>query len=111
MTQTTVDWAARPTVFLRNATGLVKAWSAYDAFIYSFISVNLVTLGLYGMSKTMGWEFYNAANSLYWNSAAGTQGAPSPVIPVWPYPVLLASWLVDSHAVQFPLILAEIPVD
>ena len=40
----------RPTLFLRNATGLVKAWSAYDAFIYSFMSVNLVTLGLYGMS-------------------------------------------------------------
>jgi len=41
---------ARPTLFLRNATGLVKAWSTFDAFIYSFWSVNLVTLGLYGMS-------------------------------------------------------------
>src|SRR2546430_13960895 len=44
------DPGGRPTLFLRNATGLVKAWSAYDAFIYSFMSVNLVTLGLYGMS-------------------------------------------------------------
>ena len=50
MAQTTVDSAARPPVFLRNATGLVKAWSAYDAFLYSFMSVNLVTLGLYAMS-------------------------------------------------------------
>ena len=41
---------ARPTLFLRNATGLVKAWSTFDAFVYSFWSVNLVTLGLYGMS-------------------------------------------------------------
>src|ERR1700674_1374278 len=41
---------ARPSLFLRNATGLVKAWSTFDAFIYSFWSVNLVTLGLYGMS-------------------------------------------------------------
>src|ERR1700724_2004776 len=41
---------ARPSLFLRNATGLVKAWSTFDAFIYSFMSVNLVTLGLYGMS-------------------------------------------------------------
>src|ERR1700687_5197699 len=40
----------RPTLFLRNATGLVKAWSTFYAFIYSFWSVNLVTLGLYGMS-------------------------------------------------------------
>jgi basic amino acid/polyamine antiporter, APA family len=41
---------ARPSLFLRNATGLVKAWSTFDAFLYSFWSVNLVTLGLYGMS-------------------------------------------------------------
>src|SRR2546428_10308843 len=41
---------ARPTLFLRNATGLVKAWSTFDAFVYSFWSVNLITLGLYGMS-------------------------------------------------------------
>src|SRR5947207_15544074 len=40
----------RQTLFLRNATGLVKAWSTFDAFLYSFWSVNLVTLGLHGMS-------------------------------------------------------------
>jgi amino acid transporter len=39
--------ASRPALFLRNATGLVKAWSTFDAFIYSFMSVNLVTLVLY----------------------------------------------------------------
>ncbi len=42
--------AQRPALFLRNATGLVKAWSTFDAFLYSFWSVNLITLGLYGMS-------------------------------------------------------------
>src|SRR6202158_188032 len=42
--------AARPCLFLRNATGLVKSWSTFDAFIYSFWSINLITLGLYGMS-------------------------------------------------------------
>src|SRR5258708_27860407 len=42
--------AARPGLFLRNATGLVKSWSTFDAFVYSFWSVNLITLGLYGMS-------------------------------------------------------------
>jgi APA family basic amino acid/polyamine antiporter len=51
MADTTMGTAgARPTLFLRNATGLVKAWSTFDAFIYSFWSVNLITLGLYGMS-------------------------------------------------------------
>src|SRR6202521_2498893 len=49
MADTTMG-TARPALFLRNATGLVKAWSTFDAFIYSFWSVNLITLGLYGMS-------------------------------------------------------------
>ena len=36
-----------PELFLRNATGLVKGWSRFDAFLYSFYSVNFVTLGLF----------------------------------------------------------------
>lgn len=39
-----------PTLFLRKATGLVKGWNAFDAFVYAFLSVNLVTLGMYIMS-------------------------------------------------------------
>ena len=36
-----------PALFLRKATGLVKGWSKFDAFVYSFMSVNFVTLGLF----------------------------------------------------------------
>src|SRR5438094_5042581 len=52
MADTTMGTATgtRPALFLRNATGLVKAWSTFDAFLYSFCSINLITLGLYGMS-------------------------------------------------------------
>src|SRR5256885_17253810 len=50
MADTTMGTGTRPALFLRNATGLVKAWSTFDAFIYSFWSINLITLGLYGMS-------------------------------------------------------------
>ena len=39
--------SAAPALFLRNATGLVKGWSGFDAFRYSFMSVNLVTLGMF----------------------------------------------------------------
>ncbi len=42
---TTTANPPRQTLFLRNATGLVKAWSGFDAFIYSFMSVSLVALG------------------------------------------------------------------
>jgi APA family basic amino acid/polyamine antiporter len=44
---TTGEMAKAPALFLRNATGLVKGWSAFDAFGYSFLSVNLVTLGMF----------------------------------------------------------------
>ena len=40
-----VPGSAAPSLFLRNATGLVKGWSGFDAFAYSFMSVNLVTPG------------------------------------------------------------------
>jgi basic amino acid/polyamine antiporter, APA family len=38
------------TLFVRKATGLVRGWSVRDAFIYSAISINLITLGLYAFS-------------------------------------------------------------
>src|ERR687887_2294283 len=44
-----------PTLFLRKATGLVKGWSRFDAFLYSFMSVNLVTLGLFFSLAVLGF--------------------------------------------------------
>jgi APA family basic amino acid/polyamine antiporter len=43
-------------LFLRKATGLVRAWSVFDAFIYAFFSINLVTLGLYSFSQMYYFE-------------------------------------------------------
>ena len=43
-----------PTLFLRKATGLVKGWSKFDAFLYSFMSVNFVTLGLFFALSVLG---------------------------------------------------------
>src|SRR5512143_269928 len=34
------------TLFVRKASGLVRAWSVFDAFIYATFSINLITLGL-----------------------------------------------------------------
>jgi amino acid transporter len=45
-----------PALFLRNATGLVKGWSGFDAFAYSFMSVNLVTLGMFYSFTVFGWQ-------------------------------------------------------
>src|SRR5437588_60433 len=258
MADTTLGTApgTRPALFLRNATGLVKAWSTFDAFVYSFWSINLITLGLYGMSyvytvpdgqllvgillfgvlvtflvityamlvsvmprtggdyawqsrvlggglgfvlsitgwwftlflwapiyanilvvqffsplaytlgwssvamfftsqtgifvsclivlafvsivvtmgmetyariqkvcfwiglaglavvcgvllinKTIGWNFYQSANAAYWNNLFLVQGAVAPPVPIWPYPVMFAGFLVDNHLFQALLII------
>jgi amino acid transporter len=34
-------------LFVRPASGIIRAWSLYDAWIYAFLSVNIVTLGFY----------------------------------------------------------------
>src|SRR5215212_6922243 len=44
-----------PTLFLRKATGLVKGWLKFDAFLYSFMSVNFVTLGLFFSLSVLGF--------------------------------------------------------
>lgn len=38
-------------LFVRKATGLVRSWSVFDAFIYAFFSINFVTLGFYAFSQ------------------------------------------------------------
>ena len=38
-------------LFVRKATGLVRSWSVFDAFVYAFFSINFVTLGFYAFSQ------------------------------------------------------------
>ena len=52
---TTGEMAKAPALFLRNATGLVKGWSGFDAFAYSFMSVNLVCLGMFYSLAIFGY--------------------------------------------------------
>jgi basic amino acid/polyamine antiporter, APA family len=78
---------AAPSLFLRNATGLVKGWSGFDAFTYSFMSVNLVTLGM----------FYSLAVFAY------VPGA-SPVLSI-----VLASIAVTFLAVAYSGLIAAMP--
>ena len=46
------------------------------------------------IDKTMGWNFYNAANNAYWSGGAKTP------LSAWPYPAMLAGWLMNSHLLQ-----------
>ncbi len=76
-----------PSLFLRNATGLVKGWSGFDAFTYSFMSVNLVTLGM----------FYSLAVFAYVPAA-------SPVLSI-----VLAAIAVTFLAVAYSGLIAAMP--
>jgi amino acid transporter len=76
-----------PSLFLRNATGLVKGWSGFDAFTYSFMSVNLVTLGM----------FYSLAVFAYVPDA-------SPVLSI-----LMAAIAVTFLAVAYSGLIAAMP--
>jgi len=52
------------------------------------------------VAKTLGWEFYMAANSNYWATIYTPDTAPKLAMPLWPYPAMLAGWLVDSRVLQ-----------
>jgi APA family basic amino acid/polyamine antiporter len=52
---TTGDMVKAPALFLRNATGLVKGWSGFDALVYAFLSVNLVCLGMFYSLAIFGY--------------------------------------------------------
>jgi amino acid transporter len=49
-------------LFVRKATGLVRGWSVWDAFIYSAFSINLITLGFYAFS----YGPFIPKGSLFW---------------------------------------------
>jgi amino acid transporter len=55
--------------------------------------------------KTFGSEFFMAANYNWANSFYGVEGAPTPAIPIWPYPAVLAGFYVHNTLFQVLLIL------
>jgi APA family basic amino acid/polyamine antiporter len=70
-----------------------------------WVTIAMVVVVVFLISKTMGWNFYQSANAAYWNNLAAVAGAPAPPVPIWPYPVMFAGWLVDNHLFQALLII------
>ena len=89
------NWGATLYGEVRGAKEYRKPF--FSMFWGLWVTVALVALVIVLTAKTMGWQFYNAANAAYWSGAVGP-------VPIWPYPVMFASWLVDNHLFQALLI-------
>jgi APA family basic amino acid/polyamine antiporter len=71
----------------------------------AIIVTNVTALIFFALiAKTIGWDFYNKANGAFWNYTFAYTTTPPP-LPVWPYPALLASFLVPSPVLQFIIVL------
>src|SRR5215467_11360364 len=68
-----------------------------------WITVALSVIFLLVVTKTFGNDFYNNSNALYWSAYYG--GKIPAAIPIWPYPVMFAGWLVHNTAFQAILII------
>ncbi len=54
-------------------------------------------------AKTFGWTFFNATNVNFVNWFYGYT-TTDPTIPIWSYPPLIASFLIDSRIVQIAIV-------
>jgi APA family basic amino acid/polyamine antiporter len=97
------NWGATLYGEVRGAKDIRKPfWSMFWGL---WVTVALVAVVLLLIVKTMGWNFYQAANAAYWNNLFAVAGSTAPPVPVWPYPVMFAGWLVDNSLFQAVLII------
>jgi amino acid transporter len=89
------NWGATLYGEIRGASDFKRVFRGM--FFGLWITTALVVIFFLLAAKTFGWAFYQNANAAYYNVS-------SP-LPVWPYPVMFAGWLVHNAAFQVILIL------
>jgi APA family basic amino acid/polyamine antiporter len=89
------NWGSTLYGEVRGASDFKRVFTGMFAGLWLTVLLSVIFLLL--MLKTFGWGFYNDANAVFW---AG-KGA----IPIWPYPMMLAGWLVHNAAFQVILLL------
>ena len=70
-----------------------------------WVTVALAIVFVLLAAKTFGWTFFNASNVTYVNYAYVYSTTPPPM-PIWGYPPMLASFLIDSHIIQAIIVFA-----
>jgi amino acid transporter len=69
------------------------------------VTTAIVIVLLLAIDKAIGWGFYMNANAAYWSSRWGLVEGPA-VLPVWPYPALLALMSTPSTLVRVVVLAA-----
>jgi amino acid transporter len=80
---------------IRGASDFRRVFTGMFAGLWITVGLSVVFLLLF--AKTFGWAFYQDANALSANLKS--------TLPIWPYPVMMAGWLVHNTAFQVALIL------
>jgi len=89
------NWGATLYGEIRGASDFKRVFAGMFGGLW--ITVILTVAFLLLIDKTVGWAFYQNSNQLSFNAKG--------VLPIWPYPVLFAAWLVHNTAFQVILIL------
>lgn len=88
---------------IRGASDLRRSFTGMFAGLW--ITIGLSVIFLLIVDKTIGYRFWEQANAVYANSASLPAAASSHVLPIWPYPAMLAGWLVHNAVFQVVLLL------
>jgi basic amino acid/polyamine antiporter, APA family len=95
------NWGATLYGEVRGASDFRKNIYAMGGALIATTVLALIMMLLF--AKTLGWDFYNAANNGYWGTFfAYVEGAPLGL--TFPYPGLLGAWLLDGALWQFILV-------
>jgi len=86
---------------VRGASDFRRVFSGMFFGLWTTVLLSVILLALF--AKTFGWGFYQSANAIWIDSVYGIPSAHA--LPVFPYPFMLAGWLVHNQAFQVILIL------
>ena len=90
------NWGSTLYGEIRGASDFKRVFTGM--FTGLWVTVALSVVFLLVVAKTFGWNFYNNANAAWASNFSG-------VFHIFPYPAMLAGWLVHNQAFQVALIL------
>jgi basic amino acid/polyamine antiporter, APA family len=81
---------------IRGASDFKRVFSGMIIGLWTTVALSVVFLLLF--AKTFGWAFYQNVNAEWLDAGKAA-------LPVFPYPVLMASWIIHNSALQVVLLL------